>query len=99
MPHPHCILPPAPKTSPLAPAADQPILISNCQHRFLLVPARRRQRRCPHAPIKQKLAPSSNILWTPRLADSAEIWDGMVAASRAYEVPIVGGHHSDVYAG
>jgi hypothetical protein len=39
MPHPHCILPPAPNTSPLAPAADRPILVSICQHRFLVVPA------------------------------------------------------------
>jgi uncharacterized protein len=35
-----------------------------------------------------------NVLWTPRLADSAELWDGMTAASRAYRVPIVGGHTS-----
>jgi AIR synthase-related protein len=33
-----------------------------------------------------------DILWTPRLSDSAEVWDGMAAASRAYDVPIVGGH-------
>ena len=33
-----------------------------------------------------------DVLWTPRLTDSAEVWDGMAAASRAYEVPIVGGH-------
>jgi uncharacterized protein len=35
-----------------------------------------------------------NVLWTPRLADSGELWDGMAAASRAYGVPIVGGHTS-----
>jgi AIR synthase-related protein len=33
-----------------------------------------------------------DVLWTPGLARSAEIWDGMSAASRAYGVPIVGGH-------
>jgi AIR synthase-related protein len=33
-----------------------------------------------------------DILWTPRLSDSAEVWNGMAAASRAYDVPIVGGH-------
>jgi len=33
-----------------------------------------------------------DVLWTPRLSDSGEIWDGMAAASRAYDVPIVGGH-------
>ncbi len=33
-----------------------------------------------------------DILWTPGLARSGEIWDGMAAASRAYGVPIVGGH-------
>jgi thiamine monophosphate kinase len=31
-------------------------------------------------------------LWTPSLPASVEIWDGMTAASRAYGVPIVGGH-------
>ena len=33
-----------------------------------------------------------DVLWTPGLTRSAEIWDGMSAASRAYGVPIVGGH-------
>ncbi len=33
-----------------------------------------------------------DVLWTPSHAASAEIWDGMAAASRAYDVPIVGGH-------
>ena len=33
-----------------------------------------------------------DVLWTPGLAQSAEIWAGMSAASRAYGVPIVGGH-------
>ncbi len=33
-----------------------------------------------------------DVLWTPGLTQSAEIWDGMSAASRAYGVPIVGGH-------
>jgi uncharacterized protein len=35
-----------------------------------------------------------DVLWTPSLPKSAEIWDGMAAASRAYGVPIVGGHTS-----
>jgi AIR synthase-related protein len=33
-----------------------------------------------------------DVLWTPNLSESATIWDGMAAASRAYDVPIVGGH-------
>jgi AIR synthase-related protein len=33
-----------------------------------------------------------DVLWTPNLPASATIWDGMAAASRAYDVPIVGGH-------
>lgn len=33
-----------------------------------------------------------DVLWTPSLPKSAEVWDGMAAASRAYSVPIVGGH-------
>ena len=33
-----------------------------------------------------------DVLWTPNLPQSATIWDGMAAASRAYDVPIVGGH-------
>jgi uncharacterized protein len=33
-----------------------------------------------------------DVLWTPSLPKSAEIWAGMAAASRAYGVPIVGGH-------
>lgn len=33
-----------------------------------------------------------DVLWTPSLSDSAALWDGMAAASRAYGVPIVGGH-------
>jgi AIR synthase-related protein len=33
-----------------------------------------------------------DVLWTPGLERSAPIWDGMTAASRAYGVPIVGGH-------
>lgn len=79
-----------PQTSPLAPAADQPILVSNCQHRFLLVPAgagsdAARTHKTEIGAIKQYPLDT-------RLADSAEIWDGMVAASKAYEVPIVGGH-------
>jgi len=33
-----------------------------------------------------------DVLWTPNLPQSAAIWDGIAAASRAYNVPIVGGH-------
>jgi uncharacterized protein len=33
-----------------------------------------------------------DVLWTPNLPESATIWDGMAAASGAYDVPIVGGH-------
>jgi AIR synthase-related protein len=33
-----------------------------------------------------------DVLWTPNLPESVTIWDGMAAASRAYDVPIVGGH-------
>ncbi len=33
-----------------------------------------------------------DVLWTPNLPESANIWDGMAAACRAYDVPIVGGH-------
>jgi uncharacterized protein len=33
-----------------------------------------------------------DVLWTPSLDQSGAIWDGMGAASRAYGVPIVGGH-------
>ena len=33
-----------------------------------------------------------DVLWTPNLPESATIWDGMAAACRAYDVPIVGGH-------
>src|SRR5260221_14453590 len=33
-----------------------------------------------------------DVLWTPNLPESANIWDGMAAASRAGDVPIVGGH-------
>jgi AIR synthase-related protein len=33
-----------------------------------------------------------DVLWTPRLDRSADIWAGMTAASQAYGVPIVGGH-------
>lgn len=33
-----------------------------------------------------------DVLWTPGLERSAEIWEGMSAASRSYGVPIVGGH-------
>src|SRR6201995_5634306 len=33
-----------------------------------------------------------DVLWTPGLDQSGPIWDGMSAASKAYGVPIVGGH-------
>jgi uncharacterized protein len=33
-----------------------------------------------------------DVLWTPDLEASAPIWEGITAASRAYQVPIVGGH-------
>lgn len=33
-----------------------------------------------------------DILWTPGHGCSAAIWDGLAAASRAYGVPVVGGH-------
>jgi AIR synthase-related protein len=33
-----------------------------------------------------------DVLWTPGIEHSAEIWAGMSAASQAYGVPIVGGH-------
>jgi len=33
-----------------------------------------------------------DVLWTPGLERSTEIWEGMSAASRQYGVPIVGGH-------
>lgn len=33
-----------------------------------------------------------DVLWTPGLKRSAEMWEGMSAASHAYGVPIVGGH-------
>jgi uncharacterized protein len=33
-----------------------------------------------------------NVLWSPGLDRSGQIWEGMSAASKAYGVPIVGGH-------
>jgi uncharacterized protein len=33
-----------------------------------------------------------DVLWSPGLHQSGPIWDGMSAASKAYGVPIVGGH-------
>lgn len=33
-----------------------------------------------------------DVLWTPEAGPAAAIWEGMAAASRAYGVPIVGGH-------
>ena len=40
-----------------------------------------------------------DILWTPGLARAEQIWAGMTAASRAYGVPIVGGHTTITKAG
>lgn len=40
-----------------------------------------------------------DVLWTPDLPQSAPIWEGMAAASRAYGVPIVGGHTTITRAG
>ncbi len=34
----------------------------------------------------------TDILWTPDHATTSQIWEGMRAASAAYDVPIVGGH-------
>lgn len=34
----------------------------------------------------------SDVIWAQNKQDSAEIWKGMMAASKAYGVPIVGGH-------
>src|SRR3984893_1771683 len=33
-----------------------------------------------------------DVLWAPALDQSSEIWEGMSASSKAYGVPIVGGH-------
>ncbi len=33
-----------------------------------------------------------DVLWTPTLDQSERLWEGMKAASKAYGVPIVGGH-------
>jgi AIR synthase-related protein len=35
-----------------------------------------------------------DVLWAPGLDQSGQIWRGMSAASKAYDVPIVGGHTS-----
>ena len=40
-----------------------------------------------------------DVLWTPGLELSAPIWEGMAAASRAYGVPIVGGHTTSTRSG
>lgn len=40
-----------------------------------------------------------DVLWTPGLARGKTIWEGMTAASRAYGVPIVGGHTTITKAG
>jgi AIR synthase-related protein len=33
-----------------------------------------------------------DVLWTPSLDQSGQIWEGLGTASKAYDVPIVGGH-------
>ncbi len=33
-----------------------------------------------------------DVIWTPAMEHTAEIWEGLSAASRAYGVPVVGGH-------
>jgi AIR synthase-related protein len=33
-----------------------------------------------------------DVLWAPGLSQAGQIWEGMSAASKAYAVPIVGGH-------
>src|SRR5882757_3981598 len=40
-----------------------------------------------------------DVLWTPGLERTTEIWEGMSAASRSYGVPIVGGHTTVTKAG
>lgn len=40
-----------------------------------------------------------DVLWTPGGEVAAQVWDGMSAASRAYGVPIVGGHTTRTNAG
>lgn len=40
-----------------------------------------------------------DVLWTPTREASAEVWEGMAAASRAYGVPIVGGHTTQTGSG
>lgn len=40
-----------------------------------------------------------DVLWTPGGETPAEIWAGMAAASRAYGVPIVGGHTTQISSG
>ena len=37
-----------------------------------------------------------DVLWTPGLDQSGPVWDGMSAASKAYGVPIVGGHTTPI---
>src|ERR1700722_16691652 len=40
-----------------------------------------------------------DVLWTPGLNQSGQIWEGMSAASKAYDVPIVGGHTTVIKGG
>lgn len=40
-----------------------------------------------------------DVLWTPGGETPAEIWAGMSAASRAYDVPVVGGHTTRITGG
>jgi len=40
-----------------------------------------------------------DVLWTPGFDQSGQIWEGMSAASKAYGVPIVGGHTTLIKSG
>ena len=40
-----------------------------------------------------------DVLWTPGPEESSLIWDGIAAASRAYGVPVVGGHTTMIKSG
>src|SRR6266566_4161381 len=40
-----------------------------------------------------------NVLWSSGLGKTGAIWDGMSAASKAYGVPIVGGHTTSLKSG
>jgi uncharacterized protein len=40
-----------------------------------------------------------DVLWAPGLDQHGQIWEGMSAASKAYDVPIVGGHTTVIKSG